>query len=501
MWPFKKRDSETTKALSLVAAPVPAITKPAGSDGVVALSGYLYSGERDARMTGTQKWVAYDNTTLNVAIVGSAMNIWTKLGGSAKWTAKANPRGGKDAERAVEIVTEGLLEAQMSMPWRACVRRQLMKSFRGFALHEAIIRRRPDGMVVYGDLQHRPQWTINRWDKPDEQKPWAGVEQMTRTGTTYYIPRERLWYSAENTLSDQPDGVGMLRLLAEPVRVLQLYEKWEGIGFQTDLRGMPLLRAPLAKLQQQAVAAGCKKPEEIKAYITAQVKFMQDFLTGHNKTPEQGLLIDSATYTSLDQAQSPSSVYEWAMEIVSSAVSGMPEVGTAIGRLTRDCARIMCAEWLMLGGEDSGGAYSMHEDKTAMFGLVVNSANEDIAMDGGRDLCARLVGLNGLDPETCTPTLVVEPVATQAVEAACRSLLMISQAGLKPGDKAENVLRSRMDLPDAPEVSDAALMMPRTPELRSAPPPLPGAKPVSDVAPEKDEGTMGNRNANVEEAA
>lgn len=441
-------------------AAAPPSTDPAGSDGVSIVGGFIVAGERDHRLTGNQKWITYDNQVLNVAVIGAAVNVWTRLGGSAKWVAEPNPRGGDAARVAAELVTEGVLEAPMETPWPQVVRRQLMKVFRGFALHEMTIRRRSDDVIVLAGLQDRPQWTVWRWNRPDERMPWVGIEQQTMTGGgPYYIERPRLFYSVENTLTASPEGVGLLRLVAESCRVLELYGKWEGIGFQTDLRGVPSARAPLAKLREQAKAAGAKTDPEINAYIKAQTQFLEDFLFGHNKTAEQGVMLDSATYLSKDATQSPSSVYQWAFDLIRGSTSGMPEVGTAIGRIVRDIARVMCAEWLLLGGEDSGGAYSMHADKTAMFGLVVNSALNDIAADATRDIAARLVRLNGLDPETCTPRLVPEPVAAGAVKDACQALALLAQAALDPRDKAINVLRSRLDLPPAPEIDDAAMML------------------------------------------
>lgn len=506
-WPWTKREplqlaEKAQASLSQAfSGPVPPPTKPAGSDGVQAYYGYLVTGERNQRLIGINKWVTFDNITLDFAIVASAIQVWTNLGGSAKWSAVPNKHGGKDAQRGADIVTEGLLESQMSSPWRACVRRQLMKKFRGFAMHEMLIRRRADGMVVCGDLQHRPQWTIQRWDIPNEQTPWQAVEQWTRSGERYVIPRERLLYSVENTLSDTPDGVGLLRMLAEPCRILGLYQDLEGIGFQTDLRGMPYIRAPLKQLQADAKAAGAKTAAEIGAYVQTMTKFLTDFLVGHNKTPEQGMLVDSETYKSNDSAQTPSAVQKWALDLVKGATSAMPEVGTAIGRLTRDIARIMCAEWLLLGGEDSGGAYSMHEDKTAMFGLVVNSALQDVADDATRDCAARLIRLNGLDPETCTPQLVPDPVATASVESACRALQLLAQAGLHPQDKAPDILRGRMDLPPAPALDQSLWVLPRGAEVQpegGKPTIPPGGAPAQakpGAMPVGDDGQSGNVNA------
>lgn len=471
-------------------------SKPSGSDGTAIYAGYIYLNERRPELTLINKWRTFDNMILDVALVASVVNVWTTLGGSGKWTAEPNPRGGKDAERGAEIVTEGLLNAQLNTPWTTVVRRQLMKKLRGFALHEALVRRRDDGMVIYKDIQHRPQWTIDRWDKPDEQTDWIGVSQLTRTGKRFYIPRERLFYSVENTLTDSPDGVGVLRLIAETVRRLQIYQELEGVGLQTDLRGIPIVRVPLADLREQARAAGCGDDEtKIKAYIDAQVSDLRTFIVAHNKNPEQGLLFGSDTYTTKDEAQSPSSIYKWSAELLSSASSSLPDARAAIARELAEVARIMCAEWLLLGGEDAGGAYSMHEDKTAMFCLMLNAGRKDLATDAQRDLAARLIALNGLDPETCTPTLVPEPVATQSVEVAARTLLALQQAGLHPRDKAMNVLRGRMDLPDAPDIDLTDWMLPRgavvVPDAdpTSVPPAPPGAgKP----APKPDANKPGN---------
>lgn len=445
------------------AAPPP-ITDPAGTDGVSIIGGFVVSTERDPRLTGTRKWITFDNQILNVAVIGAAVSVWTRLAGGAKWTLEPNPRGGLGAQVGADLVREGLLEAQLATPWNQCVRRQTMKAFRGFALHEVTVRRRRDDLIVVADIADRPQWTIWRWDRPDPRASWIGVEQQTQLAVgsaAPYIPRERLFYSVENTLTPSPEGIGYLRLAAESVRVLELYQQWEGIGFQNDLRGMPVSRAPLALLAQQAKTNGAKDPAAIQAYVQSQTRFLTDFLFGHSKTAEQGVMLDSATYVSKDLAQSPSSIYQWAFDLVKGASSGMPEVGQAIGRIVRDIARIMCAEWLMLGGEDSGGAYSMHEDKTAMFGLTVNSVLDDIAADATRDIAWRLVALNGLDPETCTPKLVPEPIATGAVKDACAALASLQMAGLQPGDPAINILRGRLNLPPAPEVIDVGAMLPR----------------------------------------
>lgn len=510
-WPWQKRaPAEPAPALDEVSkgvlgtapgfggfapsAPVPPPTQPAGADGVPIFGGFIVSGERDPRLAGNQKWVTYSNAELNIAIIASAINVWTQLAGSAKWTCEPNKAGGLAAQLGADIVTQGLLEAQTSTPWRQVVRRQSLKKFRGFALHEVTIRRRADDLIVVADIADRPQHTIWRWNRPDYQSPWVGVEQLLTPagGATTYIPRERLFYSVENTLSASPEGVGVHRQLAESVRVLDLYKQWEGIGFQTDLRGVPIARAPLSAIRQ---TLGANKPDqEAKALVQSQVQFLVDFLANHNKRSDQGIMLDSAPFFNKDAAQAPTGPAQWGFDLIKSGASSMPEVGAAIMRIVHDIARVMCAEWLLLGGEDSGGAYSMHEDKTAMFGLLVNAVNDDIADDARRDIATRLVALNGLDPETCTPRLVPEPVASGAVKDACLALQALAAAALAPNDKAINVLRARMNLPPAPEV---------LPELMGAMPPgggVGGPGPVAAAPSEEQPGEAGNPNVETEAA-
>ncbi len=453
---------------SFSSAKKPGIGQPAGSDGVSAPGGYLITGERNSKLTGDQKWVTYDNLLAGqTAIVASAVRIWLDLGGSAKWKTEPNPLGGADAERCAELVTEGLLEnPRLSKPWRNVVKRQLMKKFRGFALHEAIPKRRADGLIVFGDLQHRPQYTVNRWDKVDEREPWQAIEQRTRAGGTYIVPRERLFYSVEDTLTDSPDGIGLFRHLVEVARVLERYLQLEGIGFDNDMRGIPVARAPLQKIAEEAVTAGGvakNDPAGIASYVDAKIKALKTLAESHVVTKDRSLLLDSLPYFSkaVDGSESPSSIYEWSFDTMHTQISGMPELGAAIARCNVEMARVMCAEWLLLGAADSGGAYSMHENKTEMFALVVNATLDDIADDATRDLAARLVALNGYDPETCTPMLQHEPIARQGIEAAARTLVLLSQAGMRRGDEAGNILRGRMDLPPAPELDESDLMAPR----------------------------------------
>jgi hypothetical protein len=445
------------------------VTRPAGSDGVQIFSGYLGSAERSPKLQGDQKWISYDNCVANCISVASAVRVWTALLGSGEWEVEPNPLGGKAAQRCADLVTEGLIDAQMSRPWRRIVRKAgFGATFKGFAMFEQVMRRRSDGRIITADLQHRPQWSIARWDRVDERSAWEGVLQQTRQGGEYYLPRERLLYVVNDDVTDNPDGVGVLRHLIEHARHVERFEQLEGWGFEGDLRGMPLGYAPIKALVAEAVANGVPKEDKaaIKTYVDAQTLFLRQLLEKHTKSPDLSVLLDSEPYADVGEDRKPSAIRKWGLEVVKSQAMGQAEVRAAINAVNRE---ILCCEWMLMG--DSEGARSVHEDKTSMFGLVLNSCLEDIGDAATVGPGRRLVALNGFDPDTCTPRVKAAPIPLESIESACRALQLLAQAGdpIRPGDDAPDVLRKRARLPPRPEL---------TPEIEGALPSSGRQKPA-----------------------
>jgi hypothetical protein len=438
-----------------IVASVEKAARPAGSDGVASYGGYLQSGESHSALVGPRKWLTYTNA-LNESIVSTGARYFGNLLAGTRWHAEPNEAGGPDAQRGVEIVTAGLLNANMGKPWPLVVRKAAMYRYWGFSLHATALKRRKDGLVVFSAIEHRPQHTIEKWLRKDERSAWESVEQRTRMGTLYTIPLDECFYCVDDTLGDSPDGVGLLRHVIEPVRRLGLYQGLEGIAYQTDMGGMPVVRAPLAELISQA---GSTNAAEQATAVNAATSAIRDVVANRIKSPEQQMyaLLDSATYTAPDKAIS--GVPKWALEIVQSTTNGLPAINEVIKRLNFEIARVLGIDFALVGAD--GGSYSMHEDKTSMFATMLSvTLNEMSAF--AMPLARRLVRMNGLDPDTATPRLVAEPISTESVLSAAQALAAMSTAGLHPKDPARTVLRSRMQLPPEPEPSEIA-MAPRVP--------------------------------------
>lgn len=433
------------------------VTKPGGSDGVFSYGGYLSTGERSQALNGPQKWITYTNA-LNYPIIATGCYYSTGLLAGTEWHCEPNEMGGPDADRAVEIVDQGLLKAQMPTPWSGVVAKMSLFEYFGFSLSEWIVKTRDDGMVIYADIAHRPQYTIDRWDKPSEQQPWQAVSQQTLSGGKYVIPRGRLFYCVADRLTDSPDGVGRLRHVVELHRQLEVLEALEGHAFQTDLRGTPLARAPLAELRALAVQRGCTTDDQIRAFVANATANIREIAANSAKTPDKVpyMLFDSEPFKGADPNVF-TSVLRWTFELVKGETNGLPDVNVLIRRKQSEIARLLGIEFVMMGGQ--GGAYSMHEDKTSMFATFLQNTLTTIAACATRDLARPLVALNGLDPDKCCPRLVSEPISTDAIETTCRALSYLGQAGLPQNYAGWNVLLKRMHLPPLPELTPAQMGM------------------------------------------
>jgi hypothetical protein len=455
-------------------------TKTAGSDGVYSYGGRLVSFERQPELQGRNMFTTFDNIIANAVIVGASVRYFQSLIGGTAWSVAPREDAGADGKKAAKIVEEGLFNANMTLPWSNIVKKAVLFKYYGFSMHEWCVRRRKDGMVVFKDIEHRPQHTIDMWDIPEGGGPFRGVVQLVPTRPEFfYVPRERLLYCVDNTLTDAPNGVGLLRHVVEHARRLSRYEQLEGFGYEGDLRGMAVAKVPGSELAKIADTENKKE-----GWVDEQTSAMHQFVRNHIKTPFQGIVLDSATYTTdiLGSATpTVSAVPKWAVDIIKGTSTGLAEINVVIERLNREIARVLGMEFLLLGG-DGKGSLALSRDKTSMFAAVLESTLSELSWFTLHDLVWPLLELNGLDPEVCAPQVNPDPIATERIEAVIAALVGLAQAGavLQPDDPAINQVRSRLHLADQPKLSPE-LLSARAQAVRGVPPGTqpgkPGGKP------------------------
>lgn len=431
-----------------------------GTGGTSIYGGHIAQIERSSKWIGTQKYITSANIATNVSIVAAGVHYFLNLVAHPKWTVKPasgkstsmnrtkkafppnfnaaaggkakKPPGSKpdvsgEAQKLADFVQECM--ENVDTPWPRIVRRAGMYRFYGFGLQEWIMRKRADGQVEWKDVEPRPQFTVERW-AVDEDGQIEGI--MQRSPQTYEllpIPRKKLVYLVDDTLSDSPEGLGLFRHLAEPYERLKRYLDLEAKGFERDLRGTPIGRAPYTQLRKMIAASEITKEEAdkllegIEAFVTAQVKLS-----------DTALMVDSMPYENAAQdGMKFVSTPQWGIELLQGGAAGLSELNVAVDRIQREMARILGVEHLMMG--DTGGSRATAVDKSRNLYLIANAVLSNIAAQFNKDLIEPLWTMNGFD-EDLMPTFEIEDVAFKDVAQVTQALQQMATAGavLSPDD-------------------------------------------------------------------
>lgn len=410
-----------------------------GSSGTAVYGGYISTHEKLGSLTGTERFKTYSDAMLNVDVIGAGVRLLCGLVSGTGWQVQPSKDdvGGEYAAK-LDTIIHG-----MRTPWHRVTRKAAMFRFLGFSVQEWTAIRLPDGSIGLLDIEARPQHTIEQWDV-DEYGHLVGVVQRNpTTQADQYLPRSKIVYMLDDTLTDSPDGIGLLRHCMTLVKALQKYEQIEGQGYETDLRGVPLIRAPIGALDKMVQDSRITVAER-----NAILAPGRSFAESHIKGSSTGLFMDSTPYSSVGESSAPSSMRQWDVELLNGGGSSHEAIGKAIdGRLLR-IARILGVEGMMVGGSDSG-SLALAKSKEDKISREVDSINREIADTFDHDIVDTMWKLNGW-PVEMKPMLVPDPVNPRDVSEVVQSLSELARAGspMMPDDPAVNVIRSRLGLPD-----------------------------------------------------
>jgi hypothetical protein len=455
-------------------------TRALGSSRTSA-SDYGYVVERaDAslNLVGQRRYDVYQQMVRDTSIVAAGVRLFVNLIANAVWTV--NPP--EDLDEAQQAAAQQYADDayamlfDMTSSWSAVVRKLAMFRFTGFAIMEWTAKKRPDGMIGLLDIEHRPQQTIIRWNR-DPSGTVESVVQRIPGGKEVVLPRGKIVYAVDDTLTDAPEGVGLFRHLAAIRDRLELFLDLEEIGFANDLRGIPVARAPLAELREEVekTIEGTPERAEAEARRNAMLAPMNQFLESHLRNNEQGVFLPSDTYegTTNDGSKTPSSVSKWALELLNGDSTSFDAMANAIVRMNQELARIMGVEHLLLGS-DGSGSLALARSKVGTFYLTVTSSLLDIAEVLDRDVLKPLADLNGW-PDELRPRMGVAEISDRDIEQVTQALANIAQAGapLMPGDPAVGELYDSLGLTRPPEERDQMLIDATLNPQRNVPKPEP----------------------------
>ena len=397
--------------------------------------------------------LTYQSILANTSIVAASVRYALNLIAKAEWSFNPSEAdtSGEFAER-----TERLLMDEIKTPWARLMKRSAMYRFHGFSVQEYRVRRGDEGEIVIDDIRNRPQHTLERWDITDEGDIEGVIQRRPQDGQYLYLPRPKLLYLVDDAFSDSPTGMGVFRHLVEPWVKLKRYHQLEGFGFELDLRNLPVARAPLGMLQSE-VKEGNLTPKDASKILEPLDKFLKE----HTKNPQLGVLIDSATYETTDDASRPSNQQLYDLTLLSGSQTSLSDMDKAITRINLEMARILGTEQLLLGA-NTVGSYSLSKDKTGQFYLLIDSILRDLVEAVKEDLINTLWLINGW-PKEMKPEIDTEAVRSRDVMEIAAALRDMATAGamLLPDDPVIGEVRDLMGMSRPPERDDMDRMIDR----------------------------------------
>jgi hypothetical protein len=425
--------------------------KEAGVSGATIIGGVVVSREKNPRLTGTRKFVTYEDLLANVSIIAAAFRLRNNLLAKPNWSV--DPVDDSPEAQYAKELTERIMNDHDST-WQKFVRHAGLFRFMGSAILEWTLYKDEDGTLLLKSLESRPMRTISRFEV-DEDGSVTGFWQTDGVGQEYFIPRWKTVYLVDDSIDDSVDGMGLLRHCVEPASRLKNYQELETQGYERDFRGTLIGKAPLSAIRK-AVENG----EITKEDGEAAIKALAELVTMARKSGSTGGIVDSATYEgtgSSGDGKQISNAPQWGLEILQGGSNGLSEMADAIQRLNYEMARVLGAESLMLGSTNTG-SQALATEKTGMLHQTVNSDLKDIAAVFRSDLIEPILKLNGID-KALVPYLNVEEVSSRDAEQASKVLkdLVASGAQFLPTDEIFNEIRVDMGYSAQPEEDVAKL--------------------------------------------
>lgn len=421
-------------------------SKPYGVSGAIAyIGGYDTDHEEsNAKLSGEEKYRTYINILANVTVVAASVRYFLNLTAKSEWSF--TPSETDTDEKYAKLATEILLQDPVTS-WHRIIRRMALYRFYGFSLQEFNVRRRDDGVITVADISNRPQSTIKEWIYDAMRQNITAVRQQSPiAGDDFIIPRNKLMYIVDDTISDSPAGLGLLRHIVPATEALKKFEQLEGMGFETDLRGIPIGRAPLTRLHQMV-----KSGEITEGQRKLIEGPLREFLQNRVRTPNLGLLLDSHPYHSMDEANRPSTQKQWDLSLLQTTTTSLEALARAIQRLNREIARVLGTEQLMLG-EDIAGSFALSSDKTQSFTLLVEGALKEMREVVRRDVLGPIWNLNGF-PMDMMPIPKTESVTFRDIKEVAEAFKNLALSGVKlsPDDPAVQEFRDLLGMSRTPQ--------------------------------------------------
>lgn len=452
-------NSGVSKAGSSIGASASQQNGEFGVSGLNISNGYLYE-EFLPQLQGERGRRALREMSDNDDTVGATLYAIDTLLKAVPWNVEANEKDttGEYAEFVESVIDD------MECTWAELISEILTMLIFGWAYFETVFKRRigpyekdpsrrsryTDGKIGIRKIAPRAQESIDRW----EMGPNGDILGMWQQGAGddsggYFIPYDHALLFRTTSRKNNPEGRSILRTAYMPYFNKKKIQFYEATGIERDLTGLPVLKVPSEILMDNASPAS-------KAMLSRLIKISRDL-----KFNEQAsVILPSDPWR--DEDGKFTSTPRVSLELMSASGGRTIDTNAVVGRYSTSIARVILADWLMLGSSSGSGSYALSDNKTQIFFQSTQGYIENIAQVFNRVMLPRLWKLNGWDTQFM-PKLNPGTVAPEDLEKFGKYIDTLANAGFTlAGDpETEKLVRQKGGLPEEvdPEILPRSLQM------------------------------------------
>ena len=385
-----------------------------------------------------------------------ARSLWTfeVLIRSAKWDVEPVGEAPEELE-AAEFVCEVLFEDQ-SHSWHEALSNHLSMIMWGWAWHELVWKRRlgqrnrrekglnskfTDGQWGLRKTALRNQDTLFEWDIDEH----GGIQAMVQMDTyatpargSVRIPIEESLLFRTTTNRNSPEGRSLLRGAYIPWYYKRQIATFQGIGIERDLAGLPMIRVPIAVINDPAHVATKALYEKMGTNIRK----------------------DEQAYVMLPSIRDEHGEYLYDFTLVSSTGSRQMDTQPVIEGYNKDITIALMTDVVLIGHE-SVGSLALHSSTTELLSYGLGGFMDSIADVYNRHFIPRLWAVNG-KPTEIMPKLVHGDIEQVNLDELGNFIVRMAQGGFDMMD-VEDEIRRRAGFPIREDGSDPSLV-PNVPE-------------------------------------
>lgn len=287
-----------------------------------------------------------------------------------------------------------------------------------------------DGMIGWAGFQLRSQDSVSRWifDK-DTRRLTAMIQQDSTIWKPATIPIERLLNFRALQYKDSPQGESVLRGAFEPWKYRTETVRFEGIGIERDLAGMPHILVPSEIMADDATTDQKATLEHYRTVGTNVRRNRQGvIITPSDRDPTSGQLL-----------------YEF--KLVTSGGTRQHDTLAVTKQRNLEIALAMLSDTMLIGHEGTG-SLALHSSKTNIAGLALGAFLDSIADEVNTRAVPELVAFNPTLPAGRDPILRHADVETADLALLAQYIGALQAAGLDLTDEeTEAWLRRQAGMP------------------------------------------------------